>query len=136
MPKKITHKVVSKSPPKGLIILVPRSSTCLTTKLCNQVPSLRPSKGRLILKGLFGSFNSPKKRTKHFCPSRLGQKLTFSSSFFGRIEDTKISFRDWLGCFGCQLVAEYPKREFSFYFPDLPCYSSGPNNGMETFRGQ
>ena len=29
-----------------------------------------------------------------WCPSRLGQKLTFSSSFFGRIEDTKISFRD------------------------------------------
>ena len=28
--------------------------------------------------------------------SRLGQKLTFSSSFFGRIEDTKISFRDQL----------------------------------------
>ena len=27
---------------------------------------------------------------------RLGQKLTFSSSFFGRIEDTKISFRDSL----------------------------------------
>ena len=51
-------------------------------------------KGQLILKGLFGFFNSPKKRTKNFCPSRLGQKLTFSSSFFGRIEDTKVSFRD------------------------------------------
>ena len=51
-------------------------------------------KGQLISKGLFGFFNSPKKRTKNFCPSRLGQKLTFSSSFFGRIEDTKSSFRD------------------------------------------
>ena len=51
-------------------------------------------KGQLISKRLFGFFNSPKKRTKNFCPSRLGQKLTFSSSFFGRIEDTKISFRD------------------------------------------
>ena len=51
-------------------------------------------KGQLISKGLFGFFNSPKKRTKNFCSSRLGQKLTFSSLFFGRIEDTKISFRD------------------------------------------
>ena len=50
------------------------------------------TKGQLISKGLF--LNSPKKRTKNFCPSRLGQKLIFSSSFFGRIEDTKISFRD------------------------------------------
>ena len=53
-------------------------------------------KGQLISKWLFGFFNSPKKWTKNFCPSRLGQKLTFSSSFFGRIEDTKISFRDYL----------------------------------------
>ena len=40
----------------------------------------------------FSNFNSPKKPTKHCCPSRLGQKLTLSSSFFGRIEDSKISF--------------------------------------------
>ena len=52
------------------------------------------TKGQLISKGLFGFFNSPKKRTKTFCPSRLGQKLTFSSLFSGRIEDTKIFFRD------------------------------------------
>ena len=45
---------------------------------------------------LFGFFNSPKKWTKNFCPSSLGQKLIFSSSFFGRIEDTKIYFRNWL----------------------------------------
>ena len=51
-------------------------------------------KGQLILKGLFGFFNSLKKWTKNFCLSRLGQKLTFSSSFFGRIEGIKISFRD------------------------------------------
>ena len=51
-------------------------------------------KDQLILKGLFGFFNSPKKRTKNFCPSRLGQKLTFSISFFGRIKDIKIAFRD------------------------------------------
>ena len=35
-----------------------------------------------------------KKRTKNFCPNRLGQKFEFSSLFFGRIKDTKISFRD------------------------------------------
>ena len=39
--------------------------------------------GQLISKGRLGFFfNSPKKRTKKFCPSRLGQKFEFSSSFF------------------------------------------------------
>ena len=33
---------------------------------------------------------------KNFCTSSLRQKLKFSSLFFGRIEDTKISFRDQL----------------------------------------
>jgi hypothetical protein len=37
------------------------------------------TKGPLISKGLFGFFNSSKKGTKNFCPSSLGQKLTFSS---------------------------------------------------------
>ena len=53
-------------------------------------------KGQLILIALFVFFNSPKKRKKHFWPRRLGQKLTFSSSFFGGIKDTKISFRNYL----------------------------------------
>ena len=44
----------------------------------------------------FCFFNSSKKRTKDFCPSRLGQKLEFSSSFFGRIESTKRTFRNKL----------------------------------------
>jgi hypothetical protein len=57
-------------------------------------PGSKNTKGRLILKGLFGFFTSPKKRVKSFCPTRLGQKLKFSSSLFGRIEDTKISFLD------------------------------------------
>jgi hypothetical protein len=36
------------------------------------------SKGQLILfKYLFGIFNSSKKQTKTFCPSRLGQKLKY-----------------------------------------------------------
>ena len=50
------------------------------------------SKGQLISKGHFGFFNSPKKRTKNFCPSRLGQNFEFSRSFFGRIGDTKKMF--------------------------------------------
>ena len=56
---------------------------------------LRPDvKGQLILKGLFCVFNSSKKRTKNFYPSKLGQKFKFSSSLFGRIEDTKKTFRN------------------------------------------
>ena len=39
-------------------------------------------KGQLISKGHFGFFNYLKKRTKNFCPSRLGQKFEFSSSLF------------------------------------------------------
>ena len=54
------------------------------------------TKGEIISKGHFGVFNSSKKQTKNFWPSRLGQKSKFSSSFFGRIEDTKISFWDYL----------------------------------------
>jgi hypothetical protein len=52
------------------------------------------TKGQLISIGLFGFFNSSEKQNKKFCPTRLGQKLKFSSSLFGRIEDTKIFFRD------------------------------------------
>ena len=52
-------------------------------------------KGQLISKGLFCVFNSSKKRTKNFCPSRLGQKFKFSRMFFGRIEDTKKTFGNW-----------------------------------------
>ena len=50
------------------------------------------TKGQLISKGHFSFFNSPKKRTKIFCFSRLGQKFKFSSSFFGKIGDTKKTF--------------------------------------------
>ena len=50
------------------------------------------AKGQLISEGHLGIFNSSKKRTKNFNPSRLGQKLKFSSLVFGRIEDTKESF--------------------------------------------
>ena len=81
-----------------------------------------PTKGQLISKGIFDFFNSPKKRTKNLCSSRLGQKINifkfvfrenspkkrtkylcstrlgqkfkFSSSLFGRIEDTKNTFQN------------------------------------------
>ena len=51
-------------------------------------------KGQLFSKGLLGVFNSPVKRTKNVYLSKLGQKFEFSSSFFGRIEDTKKAFRN------------------------------------------
>ena len=47
-------------------------------------------KGQIISKGHFVFFKSPKKRTKNFC--RLGQKIEFSSPFFGRIGDTERNF--------------------------------------------
>ena len=39
------------------------------------------TKGQIISKGHFVVFNSSKKQTKNFWPSRLGQKSKFSSSF-------------------------------------------------------
>jgi hypothetical protein len=52
------------------------------------------AKGQIISEENFRASNSSEKRTKNFCPSRLGQNCEFSSLAFGRIEDTKISFRD------------------------------------------
>ena len=52
------------------------------------------TKGQVNLERTFFFFNSSKKRTKNFCPSRLGQKYEFSSSFFGRIGGTKKTFRN------------------------------------------
>jgi hypothetical protein len=49
-------------------------------------------KGQFILKGNFGFFNSSKKRTKNFCPSRLGQKFEFSSSFIEELKTPKRRF--------------------------------------------
>ena len=49
-------------------------------------------KGRLISKGNIVFFNSPKRRTKKFCPIRLGQKLTFSSLFLGELKKPKSPF--------------------------------------------
>ena len=74
-------------------------------------------KGQLISKGLFGFFNSPKKRTKTFCPSRLGQKLTFSSSFLRRIGDTLISFRG-------ELTFDMIRNMLCFYFDDYKYLAS------------
>ena len=48
---------------------------------------LKVLKGELFSKVIFVLFfNSPKKRMKTFCPRGLGQKLTFSSSFFGTLK--------------------------------------------------
>ena len=63
-------------------------------RLCINFDPSMLHKGQLISKCLFCVFNSSKKRTKNFFPSRLGQKLKFSSLFFGSIEDTKMSFRN------------------------------------------
>ena len=62
-----------------------------------KLPTIQPAKivnykSQLISKGLFSFFNSPKKRTKNYCPSRLGQKLTFSSSFLGELKTLKFPF--------------------------------------------
>ena len=53
-------------------------------------------KSQLISKVHFVFFNSSKNQMKNFSPSRLGQKFEFSSSFFGIIEDTKKTFRNYL----------------------------------------
>ena len=73
-------------------LLVTQSKMRGQTKKEKKIQTLPiTTKGQFISKGHFGFFNSPKKRTKNFCPSRLGQKLKISR-FFGRMEDTKISF--------------------------------------------
>ena len=51
------------------------------------------SKGQLISKCLFGVFNSPKNERKHF---DLRYHSSNFCSFFGRIEDTKNTFRNYL----------------------------------------
>ena len=51
---------------------------------------LLPTKGQLISKGL----DFFQQNERNIFASGLGQELTFSSSFFGRNEDTKIFFRD------------------------------------------
>ena len=50
-------------------------------------------KGQLISKCLFGIFNSPKKRTKNSTLLLWYLKSNCFCSFFGRIEDTKRTFR-------------------------------------------
>ena len=46
---------------------------------------------QLILKGHF-FFNSPKKQAKEFCPSSLGQNLSFKVRFLGELETPKRYF--------------------------------------------
>ena len=63
----------------------------------------------------FSFFNSPKNRTKNFCPSRLGQKSKLSSSFLGELET--------------------PKRHFGINSPlvnkKLTCHISCIGNGLK-----
>ena len=49
-------------------------------------------KGQLISKRLFGFFNSPKKSNEKFLAHLSWQKLTFSSSYFGRFKTLKFPF--------------------------------------------
>ena len=53
---------------------------------------LTHAKSQLILKGQVIFFSILPNR--NFLPFRLGQKFEFSSTFFGRIEDTKKTFRN------------------------------------------
>ena len=56
---------------------------------------LLDTKGQLISKWLFSFSILPKDERQIIAPvGYLGQKLTFLSWFFGRVEDSKISFRD------------------------------------------
>ena len=58
------------------------------------------TKGQLISEWNFGVFKSPKKPNKFltdFCPMKLGQKsVKYLVAFFGRFEDSKNSFWDYL----------------------------------------
>ena len=56
---------------------------------------LSTTKGQLISKCLFGIFNSPKKPTKKFeFTTMVPQVKLFLFVFWGRIEDTKKTFRN------------------------------------------
>ena len=82
------EKVMGKKPPQKDI----SNADALKTVLQNWVEE-EETKGQLISKGHFVFFNSPKKRTKNFCPSRLRQKFEFSSWFFlGELETPKRDF--------------------------------------------
>ena len=67
--------------------------------------------GQLISKRLFDFFNSPKKRTENFCPRRLGQKLTFSSSFLGELKTLKFPFEINWPLFGIWILIWAAKNE-------------------------
>ena len=56
--------------------------------------TILPGKGQLISKCLFGIFNSPKKQTKNSTLLLWYLKSNCFHSFFGRIEDTKRTFRN------------------------------------------
>ena len=59
-----------------------------------QIKTIASVKGQLILKLLFGIFNSPKKQTRKFDFTTMDLKLNCFRLFFGRIEGTKKTFRN------------------------------------------
>ena len=60
--------------------------------LWNYLPKDLKTKGQLISKCFFGIFNSPKKRTKKSTLLLWYLKSNCFRSFFGRIEDSKMTF--------------------------------------------
>ena len=76
----------------------------------------RHTKGQLISKCLFGVFNSPKKRTKTIqLQVPIVVKSNFFRSFFGRIEDTKKTFRNEL-TFRASILAPFLASSFPSHF--------------------
>ena len=68
-------KILDISTANSLISCFTHLSTILNDVRCPDVPDLQGFhhyKGQLVLKSLFGFFNSLKKGTKNFFPSRLG----------------------------------------------------------------
>ena len=71
------------------------------------------AKGKLISKGNFGFFNSSKKRTKNFCPNRLGPKFKFV--FLEELKTSKREFEiNWPLRSYCLLYILCLKTTFSF----------------------
>ena len=65
---------------------------------CYKINKCQSNKGQLISKGLYSILNSSKNQTKISIRGiivMLGRIFSFFRSFFGRIEDTKTSFRNY-----------------------------------------
>ena len=68
-------------------------TVCVRPALCSNPDfSSSSSKGQMISEENLCVFNSSKKRTKNFGPSRLGQKFEFSRLFLEELEAPKFLF--------------------------------------------